>query len=74
MPLDPIFKDDRKLAYLNAEGADKPLISPVPDAVLERARAYRLQRLRDQMARADVAALLFYDLINICYVFDCFNM
>ena len=74
MPLDPIFKDDRKLAYLNAEGADKPLISPVPDAVLERARAYRLQRLRDQMARADVAALLLYDPINIRYAFDCSNM
>lgn len=68
------FKDDRKLTYLNSEGADKPLISPVPDAVLNRARAYRLQRFRDQMARDDVAALLLYDPCNIRYAFDCSNM
>lgn len=74
MMKDTAFRDDRKLTYLNAEGADKPLISPVPDAVLNRARAYRLQRLRDQMAVADCAALLLYDPCNIRYAFDCSNM
>lgn len=70
----PIFKDDRKLTYLNAEGADKPLISPVSPDVLAAARAYRLQRLRDQLAQAECAALLLYDPCNIRYAFDCSNM
>ena len=41
-----IFKDERKRTFLNAEGADKPLKSPVPPDVLERARAYRIGRIR----------------------------
>ncbi|MGB0507258.1 MAG: M24 family metallopeptidase [Pikeienuella sp.] len=69
-----LFKDDRKLTYLNSEGADKPLISPVPDTVLNNARSYRLGRFREQMAKADVAALLLYDPINIRYAFDSSNM
>ena len=72
--VDTTFKDDRKLTYLNKEGADKPLISPVPDAVLNDARAYRLQRFRHQMAKHDVAALLLYDPINIRYALDSSNM
>ncbi|MGJ8558349.1 MAG: M24 family metallopeptidase [Sulfitobacter geojensis] len=72
--IESVFKDDRKATYLNAEGADKPLISPVPEAVSIRARAYRLDRMRDQMRRADVAALLLYDPINIRYAFDSSNM
>lgn len=68
------FMDDRKLTYLNADGADKPLISPIPDDVRDRARRYRLQRLRDQMLKADCAALLLYDPCNIRYAFDCSNM
>ena len=68
------FKDDRKLTYLNAEGADRPLRSPVPDAVLERARRYRLARLREAIEAADCAALLLYDPVNIRYAFDCSNM
>jgi Xaa-Pro aminopeptidase len=68
------FKDDRKAAYLNSEGADRPLKSPVADAVLDRARRYRLGRLRDGMAQADAAALLLYDPVNIRYAFDCSNM
>lgn len=69
-----VFKDDRKITYLNAEGADKPLISPVKSDVIDRARAYRLQRLRDQMTKEDCAALLLYDPINIRYAFDSSNM
>lgn len=68
------FPDERKLTYLNSEGADKPLRSPVPGAVLERARSYRLHRLRDGLAAADCAALLLYDPCNIRYAFDCSNM
>lgn len=69
-----VFKDDRKATYLNAEGAHRPLISPIADDVLHRARMYRLGRLRAQMALDDVAALLLYDPVNIRYAFDCSNM
>lgn len=68
------FKDDRKRAFLNAEGADKPLMSPVSDDVLDRARAYRLGRYRALMEEHDVAGLLLYDPVNIRYAFDCSNM
>lgn len=74
MLIDTPFKDDRKAAYLNSEGADRPLISPVTDEVLSRARSYRLRRFREQMARADVAGLLLYDPVNIRYAFDSSNM
>ncbi|WP_164660014.1 Xaa-Pro peptidase family protein [Tropicibacter sp. Alg240-R139] len=68
------FKDDRKLAYLNSEGADKPLKSPVPQEVLDRARSYRLSRFRALMNQHDVAGLLLYDPVNIRYAFDSSNM
>ncbi|CUH46622.1 M24 family metallopeptidase [Ruegeria atlantica] len=68
------FKDDRKLTYLNAEGASKPLKSPVNDDVFTRARAYRFGRLRAALDRSDCAALLLYDPCNIRYAFDCSNM
>jgi len=69
-----VFKDERKRTFLNAEGADKPLKSPLSQDVPDRARAYRLQRLRDEMARQDVAGLLLYDPVSIRYAFDCSNM
>ena len=69
-----VFKDDRKLTYLNSEGADKPLISPVRATVLENARSYRLGRFREILAQHDVAGLLLYDPINIRYAFDSSNM
>ena len=68
------FKDDRKATYLNSEGADLPLISSIGTDVLDRARSYRLARLRDQMQAADVDALLLYDPVNIRYAFDSSNM
>ena len=37
-----LFLGERKRAFLNAEDKDKPLISPVPDAVLEKALSRRL--------------------------------
>lgn len=66
--------DERKLAYLNAEGRDKPLKSPLSDALINRARAYRLDRLRQGLVAQDCAALLLYDPCNIRYAFDCSNM
>ena len=74
MMRDTPFKDARKSSYLNSEGADRPLRSPLPDNVLAAARDYRLGRLRWQMERADVAGLLLYDPINIRYAFDSSNM
>ena len=45
-----MFKDERKATYLNPEGADKPLKSPLPQSTIEAARDYRLGRFREQMA------------------------
>ncbi len=68
------FRDERKRTFLNAEGSDKPLISPVAQATLDRARAYRIGRLRQKLVEHDCAALLLYDPVNIRYAFDCSNM
>lgn len=70
----PIFKDERKLSYLNPEGTDRPLMSPLPASTLDRARSYRLCRLRSKMQEWDCSALLLYDPVNIRYAFDSSNM
>jgi Xaa-Pro aminopeptidase len=72
--MDTPFRDERKLTYLNAEGADRPLKSPVPDSVLVSARRYRLARIRRLLCDSDCAAALFYDPVNIRYALDCSNM
>ncbi len=69
-----VFMDERKRTFLNAEGADKPLKSPLSQDIVVRARAYRLGRLRKLLAQHDCAAILLYDPINIRYAFDCTNM
>ena len=69
-----IFKDPRKREYLNAEGADKPLRSPIPKATLVKARGYRKRRLIDKLAEHDCAAILLYDPVNIRYALDVSNM
>lgn len=69
-----VFHDVRKRAYLNPEGAHKPLKSPIHADVLARARQYRLGRLRSKMAEWDCSALLLYDPVNIRYAFDSSNM
>ncbi|NEI36063.1 M24 family metallopeptidase [Rhizobium leguminosarum] len=69
-----VFKDERKQAYLNPDGADRPLISPLPATTLDRARRYRLERLRAKMREWDCGALLLYDPVNIRYAFDSSNM
>lgn len=68
------FKDQRKRAYFNAAGADKPLRSPVPASTLERARAYRKSRMVEQVVQSDCAAILLSDPINIRYALDVSNM
>ncbi len=69
-----VFKDERKLTYLNPDGADRPLISPIPIETLDRARRYRPGRLRFKMRRADCGALLLYDPVNIRYALDSSDM
>lgn len=69
-----IFHDPRKRAYLNPEGAHKPLISTVGDDVLDRARRYRLGRFREQIAEHGYAGMLLYDPVNIRYALDSSNM
>jgi Xaa-Pro dipeptidase len=63
-----------KRQYLNAQGSDRPLRSPIPPATLESARAYRLMRLRQQLQAHDCAAALLYDPVNIRYALDAANM
>jgi len=69
-----VFHDPRKRAYLNPDGADKPLISTIGDDVLDRARRYRLQRIRDQITQHGYAGMLLYDPVNIRYALDSSNM
>jgi Xaa-Pro aminopeptidase len=69
-----VFKDLRKKEYLNAEGADRPLKSPIPPATLRKARAYRKRRLVEQLHKHDCGAILLYDPCNIRYALDVSNM
>ena len=68
------FSDDRKKAYFNPEGKDKPMRSPVPRTVLEKARVYRKQRMVDYINKFNCDAILLYDPLNTRYVFDSPNM
>jgi Xaa-Pro aminopeptidase len=72
--LGDVFKDPRKLAYLNAEGADRPLRSPIPHSTLVAARGYRKRRLVEQVAAHDCTAILLFDPVNIRYALDARNM
>jgi Xaa-Pro aminopeptidase len=62
-----VFTDERKSAYLNSRASGRPLVNPLGFEVERNARRYRLARLREQLARHDVAGLLLYDPINIRY-------
>ena len=66
--------DPEKRLFLNQEGADQPLRSPISDATLKRARQYRLSRLRAVLKAADCGAILLYDPVNIRYALDVTNM
>lgn len=59
---------------MNFDERHRPLKSPVSPATVARARAWRLQRLRDQIPAHDCAALLLYNPVNIRYAFDYTNM
>jgi Xaa-Pro dipeptidase len=72
--VDGVFKDHRKATYLNPEGADKPLRSPLPPSTLNAARAYRKGRLVEQVVKHDCAAILLFDPVNIRYALDVSNM
>ncbi len=69
-----VFKDPRKRAFLNPAGADRPLASPIAPATLKAARAYRQERIRQQLRAHDCAAILLYDPVNIRYALDVSNM
>jgi Xaa-Pro aminopeptidase len=69
-----VFKDPRKREYLNAEGVDRPLRSPIPHETLVAARAHRKRRMAEQVAANDCAAILLYDPVNIRYALDVSNM
>lgn len=68
------FSDERKPVYLNVVAADRPLASPVSDATVEAARAYRKGRIVEQIRATDCDALLLYDPVNIRYALDVSNM
>lgn len=74
VPLRQFPLDERKRAYLNSEGADKPLRGPLPDETLDAARHFRLSRVRQLLHQNDLSAILLYDPFNIRYAFDCSNM
>ncbi len=67
-----MFEDKSK--YLNDVAKDRPLKNPVTENVHKTARAYRLQRVREQLVRNDCAAALLYDPVNIRYATDASNM
>jgi Xaa-Pro dipeptidase len=69
-----VFKDPRKLEYLNAEGADRPLRSPIPHSTMVAARAHRKRRMTEQVAAHDCTAILLFDPVNIRYALDARNM
>lgn len=67
-----IFSDPRIPSYVNF--SDGPLKNPVPDQTLHKVRAYRHQRLKEQIIKHDCAAILLFDPLNIRYATDCSNM
>lgn len=69
-----LLRDERKRLYLNPDGADKPLKSPVANSVLKNARKYRLSRIRKGLIENNCDAIILYDPVNIRYALDCSNM
>ena len=69
-----VFRDERKLTYLNVVAADRPLASPVSAETHAAARRYRLARVREQLDAFDCTAILLYDPVNIRYALDVSNM
>jgi Xaa-Pro aminopeptidase len=69
-----IFKDPRKREYLNDAAAGRPLKDPIAPETLRRVRAYRKNRIVDQVVAKDCAAFLMFDPVNIRYALDVSNM
>lgn len=69
-----VFRDERKVTYLNVAAADRPLASPVSEETHAAARRHRLARVRGQLDAFDCAAILLYDPVNIRYALDVSNM
>ncbi|MBN7822669.1 M24 family metallopeptidase, partial [Bowmanella yangjiangensis] len=65
---------ENKNKYLADEVAAQPLRNPVSLETHRAARAYRLQRVRQQLKAADCSAILLYDPVNIRYATDTSNM
>jgi Xaa-Pro aminopeptidase len=70
----PELSEGLKRSFLNIDAFGRPLKSPIPQSTLDRARAYRLKRMRDQVVAHDCAAILMCSPINIRYAFDDTNM
>ena len=70
----PELSEGLKRSFLNLDGFGKPLKSPIPQSTVDRARTYRLKRMRDQVIAHDCAAFLMYSPVNIRYAFDYSNM
>ena len=70
----PELSEGLKRSFLNIDGFGKPLKSPIPQSTVDRARTYRLKRMRDQVIAHDCAAFLMYSPVNIRYAFDYSNM
>jgi Xaa-Pro dipeptidase len=70
----PELSDGLKRSFLNIDAFGRPLKSPIPQATVDRARAWRLKRMREQVVAHDCAAILMYSPINIRYAFDYTNM
>lgn len=69
-----VFSDERKIEYLNLEGADKPLKNPINNETVSKVRAYRHKRIKQKIIEHDCAAILLCDPINIRYATDCSDM
>ena len=69
-----IFSDPRIPSYINFDAGAGPLKNPVPDGTINTVRAYRHQRLKEQVLKHDCAAILLYDPLNIRYATDCSDM
>jgi Xaa-Pro aminopeptidase len=69
-----ILRDWRQGAFLNHDGADKPLKSPIPHATLVAARGHRKRRMVEQVQASDCAGILLYDPTHIRFATDLSNM
>lgn len=65
---------DNKNKYPSDSSSAHPLRNPVDAQTHRTARAYRLQRVREQLLAEDCAAILLYDPVNIRYATDTSNM